>query len=957
MKNLSKLAPAYRTNFRLSSSTRFWWRILPSLVAVLLVVSLLQSGFYEPLENLAYSALFSWRGTLPWGDQVVVVEIDEKSLSQLGQLPWSRQHYANFIDRLSVAEPSAIVLDLLLIEPSSADQQLAAAMKQQGRVVLAQTWDEFGNPIAPNPVLADAAIAVGHIYRQADADGITRAIETQKWEVPALGVVAAQLHRSFNSSSFRSSLSLADHLWLNWLAPAREAPHYSFLSVLQGQVPPQVFRNKVVLVGVTAVGTDSINTPFDRNPSSSGVYLQATLTSNLLQQNLLRRPDQQRFWLALFIGVSAVSVVVSRWQFEPQLAVWFGCALGWGFLSLGLLHNEYWIPTAAPMLLFGLIGGAVALAEQIHTNMLLRQSEERYALAVHGANEGLWDWDLRANRIYFSSRWQAMIGHTEEISDRPREWFGRVHPEDLVLLKAAIDDHLQGVTDHFEHEHRMIHQDGTYRWMLSRGLAVRDREGKAERMVGSQTDITKRKRAEEQLRHSAFFDGLTGLPNRAGFLEHLQQAMSRIQKYPMTAFAVFWLDLDQFKVVNNSLGSELGDRLLVAIAQRLKAFLVGEDIIARVGGDEFTILLNQIQDVRDATRMAERVQQVLALPFNLDGREVFATVSIGIALSSTRYTEPEHLLRDADTAMHRAKLLGRARYQVFDQAMHTRMLVRLQLENDLRRAIAVGEQELTLAHRSESIFQELQLYYQPIVCLGTGEVRGFEALVRWQHPERGFLLPGKFIAMAEETGLIVQMGWWILRQACQQMRQWRSQFPHQPPLVMSVNLSGKQFSQSGLIEQIRQILEETDLDPASLKLEMTESTVMENAASVVNMLWQIRGLGIQLAIDDFGTGYSSLSYLRRFPINTLKIDRSFVSKMGIANDDCAEIVRTILLLAHNLGLDVTAEGVETQDQADQLLNMRCEYGQGYFFSKPLNAEAATRLLEQGVRERQDGRVN
>ncbi|MBE9178077.1 EAL domain-containing protein [Oculatella sp. LEGE 06141] len=936
------------TRFRLAFGARVWWRILPGVVACLVVIGLLQIGVGEPLEHLAYNALFNWRGSIPWGRQVVVIEIDDDSLSELGQMPWSRQRYATLIDRLQPAEPTAIVFDLLLAESSTEDELLAAAMARQGRVVLAETWDESGRSIKPSAVLADAAIAVGHTYRKADSDGIMRVVEPQKRGVTALGVIAAQLYSSAGEPV--AFPDLEQPLWINWFAPAREAIRYPFLSVLQGQVSPQAFRNKIVVIGTTLTGGDSLSTPFNRNSPGSGVYLQATLINNLLQQNLLKRPPE-RWWVLLFLAVPVLGFAFSYWTFELQMVAWLSLCLGWACLSLGLLHLNYWVPTAVPMLLFGLAASLVALAEQLRTNILLRQSEERYALAVHGANEGLWDWDLRANRTYFSSRWQAMLGCPEGmIGDRPQEWFSRVHPEDLPSLKTTLDEYIQGLTSHFEHEHRMAHQDGTYRWMLSRGLAVRNRYGVAERMVGSQTDITKRKRAEEQLRRNAFFDGLTGLPNRAGFLDHLQQSMTRIQKYPMTAFAVFWLDLDQFKVVNNSLGSELGDRLLVAIAQRLSSFLMGDDIIARVGGDEFTILLNQVQETGDALRMAERVQQVLSLPFNLDGREVFITVSIGIALSSTRYTQPDHLLRDADTAMHRAKMLGRARCQVFDRAMHTRMLIRLQLENDLRRAIALGEQDLDGAVDLSGIYQELQLYYQPIIHLRTRQVAGFEALVRWEHPERGFLMPSKFIAMAEETGLIVQMGWWILRQACRQMQQWRSQFPSQAEMAISVNLSSKQFSQAGLTEQVRQILHETELDAAYLKLEMTESTIMDKAASVVNMLWQIRGSGIQLAIDDFGTGYSSLSYLRRFPINTLKIDRSFVSKMGIDSDDSAEIVRTILLLAHNLGLDVTAEGVETQEQAEQLLAMKCEYGQGYFFSKPLDTEAATQFLAKASLE-------
>jgi predicted signal transduction protein with EAL and GGDEF domain len=481
-----------------------------------------------------------------------------------------------------------------------------------------------------------------------------------------------------------------------------------------------------------------------------------------------------------------------------------------------------------------------------------------------------------------------------------------------------------------------------------------------------------------------------------------QQSLALQNSAP--AFAVLWLDIDQFKLINNSLGNGIGDRILVAVAQRLKAFLTPETfavsdrlapdrlaasnlssnsllsskVVARLGGDEFTVLLPHIQDVNDATRMAERIQQILALPFQIDSHEVFITASIGIALSTTHYTQAEQLLRDADTAMHRAKALGRGHYQVFDRMMRTRMLVKLQLENDLRRAIAQEERHarhfgalssgalssgalssgapssdfsmpvdldrVAIPTEIPGIHQELQLYYQPIVCLKTGLVEGFEALARWWHPERGLLSPSKFIPVAEETGLIIPLSWWVLRAACHQMRHWRNAFPQQNYLTMSVNLSSQQFSMPSLIETLRQILRETELDPVNLKLEITEGMVMDNAASVVDMLYQIRAQGIQLAIDDFGTGYSSLSYLPRFPINTLKIDRSFVSAMDCCTDS-QEIVRTILSLARNLGIDVTAEGVETSEQNARLIEMQCEHGQGYFFSEPLNATAMTQLLE------------
>lgn len=565
------------------------------------------------------------------------------------------------------------------------------------------------------------------------------------------------------------------------------------------------------------------------------------------------------------------------------------------------------------------------IGELKQTEQALRESQERYALVAQCAHDGLWDWNLKTNEVYFSPRWKAMLGYSEnEIDHSLAEWFKRVHPEDMEQFKGELSAHLAGLTAHFENEHRLLHQDGEYRWMLCQGLAVRDTSGNPYRIAGSQTDITLNKANEAKLLYQAFHDPLTGLPNRMSFMEQIENAIKRSKDYNNYVFALLFLDLDRFKVVNDSLGHALGDRLLVAIAQKLKACLGPKDSIARLGGDEFTILLEDIKDISDATRMADRIYQELSLPFNLSGHEVFTTVSIGIAISTLGYDRPEDLLRDADMTMYRAKALGKGRLEVFDPTLHDRAMARLQLEIDLRRALER---------------QELQLYYQPIVSLNNGRIAGYEALVRWQHPQRGLVSPVEFIPLAEETGLIMPLGMWVLRQACQQLRAWQQQMPTDPPLTVNVNLSGKQFEQPNLIENIKQVLEETGLNASSLKLEVTESVLVENAAPAVAILKQLRALGIKLAIDDFGTGYSSLSYLHQMPIDTLKIDRSFVQNID-CDPEKIEMIRTIVSLAWNLGMNVVAEGVETKKQMYQLQALRCDYGQGYYFSRPLDADAA-----------------
>jgi diguanylate cyclase (GGDEF)-like protein/PAS domain S-box-containing protein len=490
---------------------------------------------------------------------------------------------------------------------------------------------------------------------------------------------------------------------------------------------------------------------------------------------------------------------------------------------------------------------------------------------------------------------------------------------------------------------------------------IRDSRGQITHYLGIQRDVTQRKLAEAQLRYEAFHDALTGLPNRAFFIERLHTCIERVKQCSNYLFAVLCLDLDRFKVINDSLGHKAGDKMLVAIANRLKASVQPGNTVARVGGDGFAILLENITDIGNVSTIANQLQTELQQPLQLEGQEVFTTASIGIAVSMLWYECPEDILRDADMAMYRAKALGKARSAVFNKTMYRHAVNRLQLETDLRRAIPQ---------------RELQLYYQPIVCLTTGKISGFEALVRWQHPTRGLVSPGEFIPVAEETGLILPLGEWVLREACLTAKKWQLKFSNPNPLTISVNLSGRQFGQPNLSAKIDQILCETGVERQSLKLEITESAIMENAESTggisngivvassgvvksgrlgtasddaIAILEQLRSLGVQLGIDDFGTGYSSLSRLYRFPINTLKIDQSFIKRMhvGSEGENCSsscKIVRAIVMLAHNLGLDVTAEGIETPEQLTELRKLGCESGQGYFFSKPITAVEAEALL-------------
>jgi diguanylate cyclase (GGDEF)-like protein/PAS domain S-box-containing protein len=558
----------------------------------------------------------------------------------------------------------------------------------------------------------------------------------------------------------------------------------------------------------------------------------------------------------------------------------------------------------------------------------LRESEERYALAMRGANDGLWDWNLTTNEVYWSARWKTMLGFGETaIGSSPDEWFSRVHADDLTRVREGVAAHLSQGSGHYESEHRILHHDGTFRWVLCRGAATRNDAGMATRLAGSLTDITETKVA----------DALTGLPNRLLFDDLLDRAIKRPARRPGYLFALLVLGLDRFKAVNYSLGLLTADRLLVEVARRLQATLRSTDALARaehgftlarLGGDEFTVLLDDIADVSDAMRVAERLRSALEKPFDVEGHEVFTSASVGIAVSTTGYQRPEQILRDAALALHRAKRDGASRCELFDSAMRDRAVSRLQLETDLRRAIE---------------HQTFQIHYQPIVSLSTGEIAGFEALIRWRHPERGPISPAEFIPVAEDTGMILQIGRLVLTESCRQMAAWQRRFGAAAPASVCVNVSSKQFADAGLAAQIEAILEQTGLSPSSLKLEITESAFLGDLTGAQVTLRRLQSMGVEWSLDDFGTGYSSLSHLQRLHVDTVKIDRSFVSRIGLELNG-SEMVGAIVALSHNLGMDVVAEGVETLEQASQLQTLGCEYAQGFYFARAVDAATADGLI-------------
>ena len=650
----------------------------------------------------------------------------------------------------------------------------------------------------------------------------------------------------------------------------------------------------------------------------------------------MRRVDGREWWLwgfavavTLALTVGIISFTFPWFNQEADSSYWFDLR-EWvrGLAALVLLFDFY------------------AVYQHLQLHRIRRQLAERdqlFQLISENAADMIALVGSDGRRLYNSPAYQKVLGYSAE-DLKSTSSFEQIHPDDrLRVSKASENARRTGRGERMEY--RIRHKDGSWRTLESTASPIRNARGQTDKLVIVNRDITERKRAEEMLVHSAFHDGLTNLPNRALFLDRLQHALTLSKRHANYKFAVLLIDVDQFKIINDSLGYTAGDELLIQIGKRLRESVrradmvsrprtsgvpyqpIDDDTLARLGGDEFAILLDDIRDPVEAVRVAERVQAELSAPFLVNQQEIVISASIGIAASTSPHTQAEDLLRDADIAMYRAKRAGKARCEVSDPAMHANAVKRLRLETDLRKAFDQAE---------------FRVYYQPIVWLQTGRIAGFEALTRWQRPE-GILAPTDFIAVAEETGLIIPMNRQLLREACQHLRSWQSEFPSSPPLTMSVNMTSREFAQPDLASEISKALEQTGVDPACLQLEIIETIAMGDAERSGHVLAQLKALGVRLSIDDFGTGYSSLSRLRRIPVDTLKIDRSFISNMD-RDPESREIVRIIIMLAHNLGLKAVAEGTETEEQVNLLKQLNCEMAQGYYFSRAADDQAMLKLL-------------
>jgi diguanylate cyclase (GGDEF)-like protein/PAS domain S-box-containing protein len=926
-----------------------------ALALVLLALALGQTGWLNRWDLLFYDWSLSAGSRAP-AEDIVIVAIDEQSLRDMGRWPWSRHVHAELVRKLAAAGAKAVALDIIFAEPDrddpTADQELAAALAEHGRVVLPVLNEQIrtqGQLIEtlPVPALAQAAARLGHVDVDLDQDGIARGVYLKAglgsphWSTLSLALLEAVDPGGWQTLPGRRApparpLSFNAwqrdyHILIPFAGPPGHFQQASYQDVLDDHFTPDLFHDRWVLVGVTAAGLgDALPTPVSaRAQPMPGVEFNANILDALLQGVAIQPLPSSRFLpltaLLVLLPLMMYAVCPPGWML-PLAGLMLALTL---VVSFGLLWiAQLWFPPATALLVQGL-GCALWIGQrwrQARHALLVEQ--ERAQATLYSVGDAVVVTDPQGRVESLNPVAESLLGCTQAtVQGQPLGAIFRLANDpdhrsrlDLAALCLRKNQFLQ-----LPEPGILVSRDGQEYAVRASAAPIRDPRGRALGAVVAFGDLTENRRLTQQVTYQATHDALTQLPNRHLLQDRLKRAIARARRAGQN-FAVLCVDLDHFKKVNDGLGHAAGDTLLRAAATRLLACGRGEDTIARLDGDTFVILLENLHREDHVVGFAQKILEALAPSFHIESHECFITASVGVSLYPKDGQNMEMLLKNADSAMHRAKDNGRDTIQFYSQDMHVRALERLTLEQSLRYALERNE---------------LELHYQPQMDLLHGRIIGVEALLRWRHAQRGLIPPKEFVPLAEETGLIEVLGEWVLRTACRQASAWQKE--GLPPLRMAVNLSPRQFLRPGLVEMVGRILEEAELEPRYLDLEITEGLLMKNVEGSIVTLHALKRIGVHLSIDDFGTGYSSLSYLKRFPIDQLKIDRSFVSDI-IGNQDNTAIALAVIAMAHSMRLKVIAEGVENPAQLAFLQQHRCDEMQGYYLSRPAPARQISALL-------------